>query len=561
MSAVTDLAALVPALRGERRGIAWTLAVSLASSLALAALAVVTAHIVATAVLERRLDDPAWIAALPALVLLRAVLTWHEMDVSHSIAYRVLAVLRMSLFDGFARGVPSRAGVHTGRLAGTAMRDIEKLEFFYAHTVAQIGSAVLIAGAALPAAFAADARLGLVCAGSLAAVVLVSWLAGRTSHRLGEQRQEAAAGLSERVLDVLAGTREVLVFGQDEQARRTVLGAAAESDALDARLRRWQQLGDDLRDAVASLTVVGVLLVAFRVEGLPAVWAPCLATGALAVLAPLSQAVAVTAQVQPLRASARRVAEGQRLASEGVPEGVSETGEGAPAKPPSSASAPVGPEERRLPAGPVGLEAAGVVFTYDGLTRVPLPDVLLRPGEKAALSAPSGSGKSTLAHLATGLWAPDDGAVRLLMPDGSAASPTGMPARERARLVQLVEQEAGLLHGTLAENLRLARPEATDAMLEAALDAAGLPLPLHTQTGEGGSSLSGGQRARAALARALLLEPGLLVLDETTAALDRRTEEELLETVLGLGCTVLAISHRESTVARFPRRIRWPART
>lgn len=554
MSTVSDLAALVPALRGERRGIAWTLAVSLASSLALAALAVVTAHIVATAVLERRLDDPAWIAALPALVLLRALLTWHEMDVSHSIAYRVLAVLRMSLFDGFARGVPSRAGVHTGRLAGTAMRDIEKLEFFYAHTVAQIGSAVLIAGAALPAAFAADARLGLVCAGSLAAVVIVSWLAGRTSHRLGEQRQEAAAGLSERVLDVLAGTREVLVFGQAERARRSVLGAAAESDSLDARLRRWQQLGDDLRDAVAGLTVVGVLLVAFRVEGLPAVWAPCLATGALAVLAPLSQAVAVTAQVQPLRASARRVVEGQRLTAEGVPEG-------APAKPPSSASAPAGPEERHLPAGPVGLEAAGVIFSYDGLIRVPLPDVLLGPGEKAALSAPSGSGKSTLAHLATGLWAPDDGAVRLLMPDGSAASPTGMPARERARLVQLVEQEAGLLHGTLAENLRLARPEATDAMLEAALDAAGLPLPLETPTGEGGSSLSGGQRARAALARALLLEPGLLVLDETTAALDRRTEEELLETVLGLDCTVLAISHRESTVSRFPRRIRWPART
>ncbi|MCB4208964.1 ATP-binding cassette domain-containing protein [Arthrobacter sp. UM1] len=552
MRTVSDLAALVPALRGERRGIAWTLAVSLASSLALAALAVVTAHIVATAVLERRLDGPAWIAALPALVLLRALLTWHEMDVSHSIAYRVLAVLRMSLFDGFARGVPSRAGVHTGRLAGTAMRDIEKLEFFYAHTVAQIGSALIIAGAALPAAFAADLRLGLVCAGSLAAVVLVSWLAGRTSHRLGEQRQEAAAGLSERVLDVLAGTREVLVFGQAEQARRTVLGAAAESDALDARLRRWQQLGDDLRDAVAGLTVVGVLLVAFRVEGLPAVWAPCLATGALAVLAPLSQAVAVTAQVQPLRASARRVAEGQRLASEGVPEGVSEAGEGAAATTTPSASAP---------AGPVGLEAVGVGFSYDGRTPVPLPDLLLRPGEKAALSAPSGSGKSTLAHLATGLWAPDDGAVRLLLPDGSAASPTGMPAGERARLVQLVEQEAGLLHGTLAENLRLARPEATDAMLEDALRAAGLPLPLQTQTGEGGGSLSGGQRARAALARALLLEPGLLVLDETTAALDRRTEDDLLETVLALDCTVLAISHRESTVARFPRRIRWPART
>lgn len=170
-----------------------------------------------------------------------------------------------------------------------------------------------------------------------------------------------------------------------------------------------------------------------------------------------------------------------------------------------------------------------------------------------AVIGPSGAGKSTLADLAAGLTAPDTGTLLI---DGMPL--TASMRRAWRNRTAMVPQDPFLFHDTIAANLRLARPEATDAELWAALSAAAadfvadLPHGLNTVTGDRGARLSGGERQRIMLARALLRQPSLLVLDEATASLDGETEATVARTLDRLRgtCTVLVVAHRLSTVRR-----------
>ncbi|MFH0249646.1 ABC transporter ATP-binding protein, partial [Streptomyces chitinivorans] len=150
-----SLRALLPALAGHRAMAARTCAAALVEQGSLVALLTLAAHTVGAAVIEGRAPSAATVTALVTLVLVRALATWREMDLSHDLAYRVLAALRVRVFDGLARSAPARiAGRRSGDLAATAMADVEALEFFYAHTTAQLLAAgtVLTGGTAVLAA-------------------------------------------------------------------------------------------------------------------------------------------------------------------------------------------------------------------------------------------------------------------------------------------------------------------------------------------------------------------------------------------------------------------------
>jgi len=136
-----EFTALVRHLGGERRAIAGTVVLVSVSLVTLGALAVLPAWLLGRAVTDGG-APPGWAwAVLTGLVVVRGVLTWVEMDVSHSLAYRVLARLRMALFDRYAVALPTRRRENVGHAAATAMADTERLEFFYAHTIAQLVAA------------------------------------------------------------------------------------------------------------------------------------------------------------------------------------------------------------------------------------------------------------------------------------------------------------------------------------------------------------------------------------------------------------------------------------
>ncbi|WP_017540483.1 ABC transporter ATP-binding protein [Nocardiopsis halophila] len=211
-----------------------------------------------------------------------------------------------------------------------------------------------------------------------------------------------------------------------------------------------------------------------------------------------------------------------------------------------------GRDGRELPRGPVRVGFEGVSYAYPGgPTVLDGADLEIAPGTRVAVVGETGSGKTTFVKLLTRLMDPGQGRVLL---DGADLREVAFSSLRRR--VVMVPQEGFLFDGTLADNIRFARPEATDAELEAAVAdlglgdwLSGLPHGLHTPVGQRGESLSAGERQLVALVRAFIADPDLLVLDEATSAVDPHTETRIQRALDRItdGRTSVAIAHRMST--------------
>ncbi|WP_017589662.1 ABC transporter ATP-binding protein [Nocardiopsis ganjiahuensis] len=544
LSALGSFRELLPVLRPQWRGMLWSYAVGTASVLTLAGLTVLTAWVVGHAVVERTPPRPHWWFLITGLVLLRVVLTWREMDVSHALAYRVLARLRMALFDAYARSVPGRRREHSGQAAAVAMDDIERLEFFYAHTIAQLGASLTLFLASLTAASVLLPEAGPVMLAGSAVVASSALYWARTARRLGEREQAENSALSTRIVDALGALREVLAYGLAPQVSAETDTATARAAALARRRELLDQLVTSLRESATTVTVIGVVLAGSTAAGvlsdttaprLSPAELPALIALALAGVAAVTDATATFTRLHPLVAGARRVASGIHR--------------------PPVVTVPDRP--RPLPAGPLGLRFRDVSFAYEGRRPVLTSwSADVAPGEHVGLRGPSGSGKSTVIALAARLWDPSSGTVELLTPEGTAVPVTEVDDPALREAVALVDQESVLFHGTVRDNLVRGHRPRPDRELAAALERVGAHtwIGLDDDLGEAGVRLSGGQRARLCLARALVRRPRILLVDEVTASLDPATERAVSDVIAGFDGTVLIASHRAETLAR-PERI------
>jgi ATP-binding cassette subfamily B protein len=184
----------------------------------------------------------------------------------------------------------------------------------------------------------------------------------------------------------------------------------------------------------------------------------------------------------------------------------------------------------------------------------------IAPAEKIALIGDNGAGKSTLTKLLARLYEVDSGSIRIAGRDIQSIS-----LKTLRRFVCYLPREPVLFEGTLASNLRFSRPSASDSELWDVIQYVGLSSFVSTlndglrqRVGPGACQLSGGQRQRLAIARTLLLDPAILILDEATSCLDSASEEVLLRTIQEIlhGSTLIVVSHRLSTISLLPRIIR-----
>ncbi|MFC4072709.1 thiol reductant ABC exporter subunit CydC [Actinoplanes subglobosus] len=490
------------------------------------------------------------IVAVRACGLGRGVLRYLERLFGHDAAFRVLADVRVRLFERLERLAP--AGLADFRRADLARRlasDVDAVLDLVTRVVlpyavaAVVGSAsVLVVGALVPVA-------GLVLAVALLVTAVGVPMMQRAAARRADGRlAPLRAELNTGVVDLLHGLPDLIAYG----AARDRLDRLAEVDTRLTSVSRRSAATAGLGAATTALAT-GAAVLAGLVAGAFAVRSGALRGELLALVTLTPLAVFEIAGPLPAaaqhwataRASLRRLAE-----IWSAPDPL--TGPAARVTAPGRAAA-TGPEPGvvagRGSAAVPELRVEGVTAGWvAGRTAVSGVDLVLPPGARVALTGPSGSGKSTVAALLVRFL--DPGAGRVTM-DG--VDLRDLPADEVRRVVGYLPEDSYLFDTTIGANLRIARPDATVAQLRDALAAARLldwvdtlPGGLETLVGEHGMALSGGQRRRLALARLLLTDARVLILDEPTEHLDDATAAALTRDLLAAAGdrTVLLITHR-----------------
>jgi ATP-binding cassette subfamily C protein CydC len=475
-------------------------------------------------------------AAIRALAIVRSVGRYGERLVTHEAAFRVLADLRVWLFRSLEPLAP--AGVERysgGDVAGRLRSDVDALENLYLRIIAPlaVGSLSILLAVALMSLWSGSAAVSLLVFLLLAGVGL-PLLAGRLAREPGRLSTALAGDLRVAVTEGLQGAEELILLGAlplqtarvndlsrrliAEQKRLGGIGALTQAGAVACG-----GLG-----VAAVLAVGGLATVSGRLAGPELVMALLFAAAAFEAAGTLPGAL----QLYPAaREAARRIVE--------------------------LTDAPLPVPDPPLPAAPLPA-TTGIVFRDVSCAYTPALPVLagfnlaVPAGSRVALMGPSGIGKSTIVE------------ILLRFRDyGGSVTLGGSEIRELAgddlrSLISALPQRPHLFNATIAENILLGNAGASAEQLQQVLEdaclapwIAALPLGLETPVGEGGAAVSGGEGRRIALARALLKDAPVLLLDEPTEGLDARTEQELVGRLSRAlrGKTVLLITHRPACLA------------
>ncbi|MEU6733589.1 ABC transporter ATP-binding protein [Streptomyces physcomitrii] len=460
--------------------------------------------------------------------------------ISTTVGQRVMHDLRTAVYDRLQRmSLAFFTRTRTGEVQSRIASDIGGMQATVTSTATSLVSNLTSVVATLVAMLALDWRLTVVSLVLLPVFVAISRRVGKERKRIATQRQQQMAAMAATVTESLSVSGILLgrTMGRSDSLTRAF---AEESDRL-VDLEVKSNMAGRWRMAVITVVMAAMPAVIYWTAGIAlALGGPGLSLGTLVAFVSLQQGMfrpavsllSTGVQIQTSLALFQRIFEYLDL--------------------------PLDITERPDPVhldrikGEIAFE--GVEFTYGDPGAPLLKNIDLRvpAGSSLAVVGATGSGKSTLGHLVPRLYDVTGGRVTL---DGTDVRELDFDTLARA--VGVVAQETYLFHASVAENLRFARPEASDEELVAAARAAqihehiaGLPQGYETVVGERGHRFSGGEKQRLALARTILRDPPVLILDEATSALDTRTEQAVQEAVDALSAdrTTLTIAHRLSTV-------------
>ena len=474
------------------------------------------------------------LTVMAGLSLLKAALRYVEQFLGHLVAFKALELLRGQIFRSLIPRSP-RVGTtsRSGDLLSRATKDVDRIEVFFAHTLAPAVSAVITPIVVLTA-------IGLKVSWPVALTVLplvvlqlfiVPRLGSGASLEASRSASALRADLTQHVTDTIQGMSEVVGYGRGQERLDEMARIDAEITGASRPTGQWAAVRRGVNQLASLIAPIVVVMIGSM---LPATGSgagvPLLAAAAAAVLRMTETVRGVEELAGALNAS---FASAERVW--GVVNAPVEVRDGA----------------QELTSG-ISHEVLwqDVSYSYSSTAAQAVRGVSLRAraGKWTCIVGASGSGKSTLAQLVVRFDEPESGRILI---DGQDV--VGLRATSLYQEVGMVDQRIHLMRATIAENVRLAAPSATDAQVRRACRAACIDEDIEaledgyeTLVGERGQSLSGGQRQRLALARALLARPGVLILDEFTSHLDPNLDERVrigVRTYLPQA-TIIEITHR-----------------
>lgn len=464
-----------------------------------------------------------------------------SLDVQHSLRVDLLGSLQR--LDGAGQDA-----IRTGQVVSRSITDLQLVQGLLA-MVPLSSMAVLEFLLAAAVMLWLSPPLAVLALLVVPAIAVVVYRVRPKLYAATWSAQQRAADVAQHVEETVTGVRVVKGFGQEarmvdvlEKHSRTLYSERMRAAAVDSRFAPTVA-------AIPQLGMVGVIVLG----GLLALHGT-IGIGTFVAFAAYVATMTGTARIM---AGALVLAQLTRAAAERVYQVID-----------TSPIVTDPPAPTPLPSGPLGIEIDAVTFGFDPEQPVLRElDLTVRPGETVAIIGPAGSGKTTLSLLLPRFYAPNAGHIRLFGNDDDRVDLADLRASELRSAIGVVFDDPFLFSDTIAANIAIGRPEATDAEIRHAATSAAaddfiseLPDGYDTVVGERGLTLSGGQRQRIALARALLAQPRILVLDDATSAVDAITEAAIFGTLPDqAGRTTLILAHRESTLAHADRVIRLPA--
>jgi ABC-type multidrug transport system fused ATPase/permease subunit len=527
-------------LLGFLRPYKWSMLVSVLLAVgqqAAGLIAVVLTGSVADALIhERRSELPWLVAAILGLGVVRAAMMsgrrliagkqalYVEMDIRTAV-YAKLVRLSFGFYDRHQTGqLMSRATVD---LQGVRFFLGYGLIFFFQHVFTILGVGIVV--------FLISWKLGLIAIAISPALIAVAYRYSHVSHPLLRDVQQKMADVATVAEENIVGVHVVKAFAQEEEQQRKFERSSEEVFQLSVKANRQRAIYIPILSFLPLLAQAAILLVGGRM----------VANGSLSVANFVRFNLFLAMLIMPLRALGMWIGQAQRATASGErifqvidePEEIQDA-----------------PDARELAPGPGRVTFTHATFGYDaGRPVLQDIDLELEAGKVVALIGHTGSGKTTLASLVPRFYDVQTGSVAI---DGQDVRTVRLASLRRE--IGVIAQDPFLFSATVRENIAFGRPEATDEDVQRAAElaqahefVAELPDGYDTVIGERGITLSGGQRQRIAIARALLVDPRILILDDATASVDATTESKIRDGLREAmrGRTTIIIAHRLSTIA------------
>ena len=454
--------------------------------------------------------------------------------ISHSMAYHVLEGLRLRLADRFLRAPLGDVESHTiGEIKGMMVDKIENLEPPLAHMIPEGAGHVVLPIASIIALLCIDWRLALASLVTFPLSFICMGMTFKISGKNFQTYDKANAYMNSTIVEYIEGIEVIKAFGRAGVSYEKYARAITDFRTFVVRWLSSTYITMKLSFALFPSTLIGTLPVALTLANAGKITAPM---AALAVMLSISM-VGSLAKLEVFSENMRQV--------EFTVKGLQEFLE-----------MPELPEpKRRAEVKSTGVALKDVRFSYTGRAEDEVLhgiNLSLPQGGFTALVGPSGGGKSTVAKLIARFWDVSSGSVEI-----GGINVKDMPLSQLSECVSFVTQDNFLFGCSLLENIRLGRPGATDEEVKAAACAAQceefiakLPQGYDTPAGEAGRRLSGGEKQRVAIARMMLKNAPIVILDEATAFTDPENEDKIQRSIAALtkGKTLLVIAHRLSTI-------------